>query len=811
MPHMRAWLGGCTVWLAVIAAGCGSGTEEATTSGGSATTGSGGATGAGGSTSTMATGSGGGGAGSTGTMGTGGAGQGGGGAAGNGGSGGGGALCAADADCDDGLYCNGAEVCDPANGDPVTGCASSGPPCDDGVDCTVDSCDEAIQACAHVPVDGLCDNGLTCDGVEHCDAQLGCLSVGGLDCDDGVACTSDFCDAATDACAHAPDNGACSNGQFCDGAEICDPTQGCQPGVVIDCNDGIPCTSDSCDEAAGQCAHGPDHVACADGMFCNGAEQCDLTLGCVSGMPVACDDGRSCTADACDEAQQHCVSTPNNAACDDGLLCNGAEICSASGPSPSGCVMGNPPTCPSDGVGCTTDACDEAAQGCTYAPNHASCAQGQICSPQQGGCVQGQACSSSAECQDNNLCNGAETCSGGVCVPGQQVNCNDLVGCTVDSCNPATGQCTNAPNNAACDDGFACNGVESCNAQMGCVLSTPPVDCDDGMACTYDMCQEPSGTCAHYGQDFACDDGNVCNGAETCDVQLGCQPSQVPFECPDAGSGCTTSVCNPVINACVQVADNSSCGCGQTCDAQTGACGNFCVVKECQGHVYACGDCIDNDGDCAIDDADDQCMGPCDNTEDSFFGGIPGQNNSPCKSDCYFDQDTGSGNDDCYWSHKCDPLEVAPNYPPEGSQCQYNPNTSIPGYGGSCSQAFASQSAECLGYCGPLTPNGCDCFGCCEFPGLPYTVWLGSVDASGEGSCSLNTLDDPSLCKPCTQVAACNNTCGHCEVCIGKPDLPPDCTVQECPAGNQACGQPGQALCPAGQTCITGCCQPSPQ
>ena len=138
--------------------------------------------------------------------------------------------------------------------------------------------------------------------------------------------------------------------------------------------------------------------------------------------------------------------------------------------------------------------------------------------------------------------------------------------------------------------------------------------------------------------------------------------------------------------------NNALCACGQTCNPAQGGCGNFCQVATCQGKVYACGDCIDNDGDCQIDSADDQCLGPCDNTEDSFYGGIPGQNNSPCKSDCYFDQDTGSGNDDCYWSHKCDPLEVAPNYPPEGSQCAYNPNANIPGYSGTCATRIPDRS-----------------------------------------------------------------------------------------------------------------------
>ena len=39
---------------------------------------------------------------------------------------------------------------------------------------------------------------------------------------------------------------------------------------------------------------------CDDGQLCNGAEICDTTLGCQSGTPAACDDGDACTADVCD-------------------------------------------------------------------------------------------------------------------------------------------------------------------------------------------------------------------------------------------------------------------------------------------------------------------------------------------------------------------------------------------------------------------------------------------------------------------------------------------------------------------------------
>ena len=199
-----------------------------------------------------------------------------------------------------------------------------------------------------------------------------------------------------------------------------------------------------------------------------------------------------------------------------------------------------------------------------------------------------------------------------------------------------------------------------------------------------------------------------------------------------------------------------------------------CYVTQCQNHVYQCGNCMDDDGDGKIDSEDPDCLGPCDNSEGSFEPAIPGGNNAPCKADCYFDQDTGSGNDQCYWDHRCDPNEVAPAYNPEGAQCAYQPTTKAGG-GLSCAQAQMMQSAQCKSFCGPLTPNGCDCFGCCSFPGLAYPVWLGSRDAGGTASCTSKTVNDPTKCRRCQKVAACDKPCGRCQLCIGKDTVPDDC------------------------------------
>lgn len=63
-------------------------------------------------------------------------------------------------DCDDGVFCNGAEVCT------EDGCVSLGLACDDGDLCTVDSCDERRDSCSYTPADTDRDgDGLTgCEG-----------------------------------------------------------------------------------------------------------------------------------------------------------------------------------------------------------------------------------------------------------------------------------------------------------------------------------------------------------------------------------------------------------------------------------------------------------------------------------------------------------------------------------------------------------------------------------------------------------------------------------------------------------------------
>lgn len=72
------------------------------------------------------------------------------------------------------------------------------------------------------------------------------------------------------------------------------------------CDDGIECTFDRCVAGPNRCHSSPDHSLCADEIYCNGVEQCDVLLGCRSGPPVACSDGTPCTLDRCDESDHSC-------------------------------------------------------------------------------------------------------------------------------------------------------------------------------------------------------------------------------------------------------------------------------------------------------------------------------------------------------------------------------------------------------------------------------------------------------------------------------------------------------------------------
>ncbi len=166
-------------------------------------------------------------------------------------------------------------------------------------------CDGKDNDCNSVTDDGgnaLCSNGLWCDGTEICGGFDGCSGGTPVDCDDEIECSVDSCDEANDQCVNTPDDDYCDNGLWCDGAEYCHLVDDCQYGTPVDCSpfnidpiatcfytpDGYDWTWDvftgfvsSCNEAADACTTGTVSLTHTCDVANCGAE-CDAANPCAS-------------------------------------------------------------------------------------------------------------------------------------------------------------------------------------------------------------------------------------------------------------------------------------------------------------------------------------------------------------------------------------------------------------------------------------------------------------------------------------------------------------------------------------------------
>lgn len=423
--------------------------------------------------------------------------------------------------------------------------------------------------------------------------------AGPEDCDDGMPCTVDLCNA----------NGTCGTSPLCPGSEKCCGSDCAECCGNEDCDDGVSCTADTC--FAGQCMFVPNDMLCdSTTEYCSAKDGCRVkqVCGLQNELPEnECDDGSACTTDACvNNFCRHdycinemlccaggceaecCVDSQCNTTdpctvgkCDAGkcslvLLCAGGEQCcpSADGTSASCGACCSAEDC-NDYVACTSDQCGGGR--CSNTPDDRDCESGYFCDP-EAGCKKADDCSSADDCvpgpcQSNPRCDDGlckfDGCSDGTkcCLDSARCalccgddECDDNISCTVDACGPEG--CTHTPKDSLCRAAG-----QRCDPHLGCIDCVDHGDCADDLPCTEDVCLDFA--CYH---NVTCAKGSFCTtkGCSECTYDSDCQGGIVVSSAPEDAK-CAKKACQD--GQCVEVPD--TCGSGETC------CPPFGCVLQC--------------------------------------------------------------------------------------------------------------------------------------------------------------------------------------------------------------------------------------
>jgi hypothetical protein len=200
-------------------------------------------------------------------------------------------------------------------------------------------------------------------------------------------------------------------------------------------------------------------------------------------------------------------------------------------------------------------------------------------------------------------------------------------------------------------------------------------------------------------------------------------------------------------------------------------------VLLCGDVACQCNNGLDDDGDGTVDGFDVECTGAIDDDEGTFATGIPGDNRDPKWQDCFFDGNSGAGDDRCRYPTEC----LTGELPLSDEACAI--------------------TQSCRDNCQPRTPNGCDCFGCCAIA-LPGG---GTTDVLLVDTCSAEKVGDTEACPSCVP----NPECSAPPRDPGNPDPndpgtpdagnpPPACD------GRTECSEASD--CELGEFCSQGCC-----
>jgi hypothetical protein len=418
-----------------------------------------------------------------------------------------------------------------------------------------------------------------------------------------------------------------------------------------------------------------------------------------------------------------------------------------------------------------------------------------------------QQCVSDPDCDDNDVCNGAETCVGNNCVAGTPLTCDDGLYCNgAETCDPALGcqaasnpcpetdcnhcnetddSCFDSAGSACLDDGLYCTGAEECDGAGACVSAGDPCPDTD---CNH--CNENDDSCFDSVGSACLDDGQYCTGTEECDGAGACVSSGDP--CPDT----ECNHCNEADNNCFDAIgiactdDGAYCNGPERCDGAgscTGA-GNPCLETECNTCQEDVDDCFDLAGTVCLDDGL-----YCNGVEECDGAGACVSAGDPCPdTDC---NHCNEADDSCF-----DALGTA--CLDDGLYCTGLETCDGAGAcasaGDPCPATLCNTCQEDLDNCFDPPTTSCD-------DGLYCTA---TDNCDGAGNCTGSG-------SPCQGAEVCIESTDTCQLsnCTSQPDCTPCndglyCTAEDnCLAG--VCTGSGYP-CAAGEVCNEGTdtCEP---
>ena len=654
--------------------------------------------------------------------------------------------------------------------------------CDDSNECTADTC-FGEEGCGNEAVaEGECSDGDPCTVADHCEA--GACVADALECDDDNPCTDNVC-TATGGCdfyantLSCDDSNACTvadecvdgdcvgvsvscdclvdadcetleDGDLCNGTLFCDTEQfphqcAVASDSVVECPqpEGLDafCLQAQCEPATGECLFVPDHegLVCDNGDACTIGDKCEAGV-CAAGAGANCNDGNLCTDDSCDSTAG-CLHLDNEAACNDGDVCTTQDQCSA-GVCAGGALL----------------VCDD----------QDACNGLETCDPQVG-CLPGEV----LVCNDGNACNGVESCdSAAGCVGGGAISCDDDNLCTDDDCDPAEG-CIHLPNQNACDDGNACTTGDVCG-QGKCGYSGS-LECHDGNPCTNDSCDAGAG-CVFSVADGECSDGDPCTVGDHCDDGA-CIPGSVQ-DCDD-GNVCTDDSCDAA-GLCLHQPNDETCDDANECTLGDHCSGGLCQAAQLQD----CGDgnpCTDDSCSPAAGCVYDVTAGPCSDGDPCTVG-----------DQCELGLCTPGTVQDCDDANPC-----TDDYCDGDGLCQHDPNQANCDDGNECTEGDHCQGGACLvdALVDCDDGNECTADGCEPADGC----WkVDNVAACDDGDlCTAGDQCSEGQCVPGVPV-----TCDDGNVCTDDSCVPADGCLFE---SNQAPCDDGES-CTANDLCADGVC-----